>query len=137
MAGQAVQMGDFQHFFTAERWHQIGQSFGEHAFAGAGRAAEEDIMPAGRSDFQGAFGLCLADDVAEHDVLMALIDFFLDGLKNAVTGIRLFYFYTTREILMKSSESIDGQKRDVRYELRLLQIGFGNVKRIDAFGTAG
>jgi hypothetical protein len=49
--------------------HDGGDAFGEHGFAGAGRADHEQVVATGHGDFQGAFGVVLAFDIGEVDVV--------------------------------------------------------------------
>jgi len=55
----------FQRFVLTQRRQQTRQAAGEQGLAGAGRAAEQQVMRACRSDQQCAFGGELALDFAE------------------------------------------------------------------------
>ena len=46
-------------------WQQAGQSLGQHRFAAAGRAAEQEVMASCRSDLEGAAAMGLALDGGE------------------------------------------------------------------------
>lgn len=64
-ADDAVNFGRFERFFQTERRKNSGDSLGQHRFAGAGRADENDIVPAGGRDLQRALHGFLAFDVGE------------------------------------------------------------------------
>ena len=73
--------GQGQHGRRFERGHlrhggqQAGQTGSEHRLAGAGRAGEQDRMPACRSDFEGTLGVRLPAHVGEVGVgVFAVID---------------------------------------------------------------
>src|SRR5437016_2176715 len=54
-AHDAVNLGGFKRFFECERWKNCGEPLGEHRFAGAVRADQQDVVTARSGDFEGAF----------------------------------------------------------------------------------
>ena len=65
LAGDRGDHGDFEHFGRRERRQDRGQPRRQHRFAGAGRADHQQIVAAGRGDFERALGAFLALDVGE------------------------------------------------------------------------
>jgi len=64
-ADDAVDLGGLKGFFEGQRWQDGWEPFGEHRFAGAGGADEEDVVAAGGRDFERAFRGLLAFDLFE------------------------------------------------------------------------
>ena len=60
-----MNFGGFHRLFKAHYRQDGGQALGQHTFAGAGRADQQDIVPAGRGNFQGALGIFLSFYFAE------------------------------------------------------------------------
>lgn len=58
-------MGDDEAFFRGKGRKNGGEAAGEVGFAGAGWAGEDEVMGAGRGDFEGAFSVGLAFEVSE------------------------------------------------------------------------
>ena len=50
-------------FSETWRWHKVGADFGEHSFASAGRAGQEDIVSPCDGDRQGALSVFLTDNL--------------------------------------------------------------------------
>ena len=64
-AGDRMDHRDFEQLARRQRRQDRGQARRQHGFAGAGRAAHQEIVAAGRGDFQRALGALLALDVAQ------------------------------------------------------------------------
>ena len=82
----AVNARGFDGFFERHRRQNRGDAFGQHGFAGAGRADQQNVVAAGAGDFQGALRGHLAAHVAHvHGILIGLgkhlRSIHLDGLK--------------------------------------------------------
>ena len=65
LAGDRGDHGDFEQFGRRQRRQDRRQSRRQHRFAGAGRPDHEQIVAAGRRDFERALGAFLALDVGE------------------------------------------------------------------------
>jgi hypothetical protein len=66
-AGYGVNLGGFQRFVEGERRENRRQPLGKHGFSGAGRADHENVMAAGRGNFESALGGLLAAHIFEVD----------------------------------------------------------------------
>lgn len=64
-AGHGMELGGLEGFLPGHVGKDGGQTFGKHAFAGAGRADEQDIVGACRRDFQGPSGGRLPHHIGE------------------------------------------------------------------------
>ena len=64
-AGERVDHAHLQRLGRRKPGQESGEARGEHRLAGAGRADHEQMMPAGRRDFERALGALLALDVAQ------------------------------------------------------------------------
>jgi len=64
-AGDRMDHADFQCVARRKIRQQAGQAGGEHGFAGAGRADEEEIVAAGGGDFQRPLGGFHAFDIRQ------------------------------------------------------------------------
>ena len=60
-----MNFGGFQRLFERERRQDGGKALGQHGFAGAGRADQQDVMAAGGGDLQRALDRFLALDFGE------------------------------------------------------------------------
>ncbi|MCY1445507.1 hypothetical protein D9M71_620240 [compost metagenome] len=67
-SGNRVDRRDLQGLVFIQRWQQAGQAAGEQGLAGAGWAAQQEIVGAGRGDQQGALGGLLTLYVGEVGV---------------------------------------------------------------------
>ena len=65
LTGKGRDHRHFERFFRLKRGQDAGQALGEHGFAGARRARHQEIVGAGRRDFEGALGCFLTLDVGE------------------------------------------------------------------------
>ena len=65
LAGDRGDHRDFEQFGRRQRRQDRGQPRRQHRFAGAGRSDHEQIVAAGRGDFERALGAFLALDVGE------------------------------------------------------------------------
>ncbi len=65
LAGDRGDHGNFEQFGRRQRRQDRGQPRREHRFAGAGRADHEQVVAAGRGDFERAFRAFLALDVGK------------------------------------------------------------------------
>ncbi len=65
LAGDRSDHRHFEQFGRRQRRQNGRQPRGEHRFAGAGRPDHEQVMAAGRGDFERALGAFLALDVGE------------------------------------------------------------------------
>jgi nickel/cobalt transporter (NicO) family protein len=71
-AGGGLDGEDFEKFVERGLGHDGGDAAGDHAFAGAGAADHQEIMPAGDGDFDGAAEAVLAFDFGEVDGVLGL-----------------------------------------------------------------
>src|SRR4051812_22918831 len=76
-ADDAVNLRGLKGFFQSERRKNGGETFGEHRFAGAGRANQQNVVATSGGDFEGAFDGFLAFDIDEVNffVVSLLEDF--------------------------------------------------------------
>ena len=65
LAEQAADLRHLERLVQLERRQDAGQAAREHRLAGARRAAQEEVMAAGRGDLEGAPRLLLAVDLGE------------------------------------------------------------------------
>src|SRR5438552_2560820 len=71
----AVNLGCFERFFQGQWWKDCGEPLGEHRFAGAGRADQQDVVTARSGDFEGAFDGFLPLYFSEIEiVLLSLVE---------------------------------------------------------------
>ena len=78
-ADDAVNLGRLQRLVQGQRRQNRRQPFGQHGFAGARRADEQHVVPAGRGDFQGALHVFLAFDLGKIQfVVVRLVENFGD-----------------------------------------------------------
>jgi hypothetical protein len=68
-AADAVDLGGFDGFLQGHRRDDGRDALGEHRFAGAGRADEQDVVIAGDGDLDGPLDVLLAADIGEIDVV--------------------------------------------------------------------
>ena len=61
----AVDAGGFQRFLWSEGRQDAWKSLGQHGFTGPRWSDQQDVVSAGRGDFQGAFGVRLSANVGE------------------------------------------------------------------------
>ena len=66
-AGDGGDHGDFEQFRRRQRRQNGRQSRRQHRLAGAGRSDHQEIVAAGRGDFERALGAFLALDIGEVD----------------------------------------------------------------------
>ena len=69
LLGEGEDGGAGDGFFAAHGRKDAGQALGKHGFAGAGRAAEQEVVAAGGGDEECPFCRFLADDVAQVGVV--------------------------------------------------------------------
>lgn len=72
-ACHGVDFGGFQRFVEGQRRQNGRQATGQHGFARARRANEDDVVPASRCQFEGAFDVLLPAHIAEIDIVLAEI----------------------------------------------------------------
>lgn len=68
----AVDLRDLQRLFERQRWKYCGEPFGQHRFAGSGRANQKNVMTAGGRNLQRAFHRFLAFDLGKIHFVIAL-----------------------------------------------------------------
>jgi hypothetical protein len=71
-AGDGMDLGGFDRIFLRHFRHDGGDALGEHGFPGSRWADHQQVVSAGRGDFQGAFDMMLAFDFLKIDVVSAL-----------------------------------------------------------------
>ena len=62
---------DIQRLFQSQRRQDRRNAAGQHRLTGTGRADHHDVMAARRRDFQGAFDMFLALDLAKVQLICA------------------------------------------------------------------
>ena len=86
-ADDAVNLRGLERFLERERRKDGGQPFGEHRFAGAGRADEQHVVTTGRGDFQRALDGLLAFDIGEVHLVVVVADRRLLAMSTLVGAI--------------------------------------------------
>src|SRR6266481_3171222 len=81
--GDAVNLCRLNRFLERERWNDGWDAFSQHRFAGAGRPDHQGVMTASHCDFNGAFDVSLAFDLAEIDIIALM-----RGKKSGQIGAR-------------------------------------------------
>src|SRR5579885_70092 len=71
--GHAVDLGGLDGFVESERRQNRRDALGQHRLPSPRRADHQNVVAAGRSDFNGALGVHLAFDVVEIDVVSAAL----------------------------------------------------------------
>jgi len=120
----------FDGFFERHRGKNRGNALGEHSFASAGRADEENVVPAGTSDFQGAFRGLLAVNLAEVDTVFG--GFAEEKLRVDLRGSKGFRGIDEIDGLGKSFYGINFDAVD---DGRFASVGLGDSER-DETGIA-
>ena len=64
-ARHAVYAGGFQGFLWSEGRQDAGKALGQHGFPGTRRSDQQNVVSAGRGDFQGALGVRLSTNVGK------------------------------------------------------------------------
>ena len=59
-SGHGIELCDLQLLRRGEGWQQTRQALGQQGFAAAGWTHEQEVMAAGRGDFQGTAAMGLA-----------------------------------------------------------------------------
>src|SRR6202165_5072232 len=110
LAKQASDLRHVQSLFELEWRKDAGQASGEHGLAGAGRSAEQQVMPTRGRNLQGAASLLLAVDLGE--VMLGRFDSEIRAGTRSNVGLNRFDAYQVIHHSLEAGARYDHQAVD-------------------------